>query len=290
MPDVIAAGTAGFSFGITSLLFPLLSLSSRLLIFVMLGAVAASALPRLSTLPQVYAAFLFGIMTPLISILIASDGEPGLSAIPIVFVMGISLFYSARQLHYDLLNGLLSRFGLENAAGEDKLTHLANRRRFDIALEQEWTRALRSGTPISLIMIDVDFFKKFNDRYGHQEGDLCLEQVAEALSQSAKRAIDLVARYGGEEFVVLLIQTTRDDAYTLCETMRQSVEKLNIPHHDSSFGRVTISMGGVTMYASTDLKAVELVRTADLALYRAKASGRNRVAWYDPKIDVESDQ
>ncbi|HBA66669.1 MAG: GGDEF domain-containing protein [Gammaproteobacteria bacterium HGW-Gammaproteobacteria-10] len=290
MPDVIAAGVAGLSFGITALLFPLLSLHTRLFIFVMLGAVAAAAMPRLSTLPSVYAAFLFGIMTPLISILIVMNSEPSLITIPAVLIMGCSLFYSAHQLHSDLLDGLLSRFGLENEAGEDKLTHLANRRRFDIVLEQEWLHALRSGTPLSLIMLDVDFFKKFNDRYGHQDGDDCLEQVAGALAQSAKRAIDLVARYGGEEFVVLLSQTTRDDAYTMAERMRQAVERLNIPHQDSTLNHVTISLGGFTTFAREDMKAEDLVKIADKALYRAKATGRNRVVWYDPNLDETNEE
>lgn len=290
MPDIIAAGAAGLGFGLTALLFPYLTLTTRLFVILMFGAVAAAALTRLSALPVVYAAFLFGIMAPLVSVLIVVDGEPGLDAIPAVLLMGVSLIYSSRRLHADLLDGLLSRFGLENAAGEDKLTHLANRRRFDIVLEQEWARARRSGLPISLIMVDVDFFKKFNDRYGHQEGDQCLAQVALALSQSVKRATDLVARYGGEEFVVLLSQTTRDDAYSLCERIRHAVESLNIPHQDSTLGLVTISLGGVTQYAREDVRAAELVRTADKALYRAKGTGRNKVVWYEPSLDGEGEQ
>ena len=290
-PYVIAAGAGGLGIGITALLFPYLSLTTRLFVILMLGAVAAGGLARLSALPFVYAAFLSGVVTPLVPVLILVDGEPGWSAIPVVLLVAASLLYSARQLHTDLLDGLLSRFGLENAAGEDKLTHLANRRRFDIVLEQEWRRARNhSGVPISLIMVDVDFFKKFNDRYGHQEGDYCLAQVALTLSKSARRSIDLVARYGGEEFVILLIQTTRDDAYELCERMRSSVENLNIPHQDSPLGRVTISLGGITLYARENLNAVELVRTADKALYRAKATGRNKVVWYDPSLDENTEQ
>lgn len=285
LPDMIAAGAAGLGLGLTALLLPYLSLTTRVFVMLMLGAIAAGALPRLSAIPSIYAVYIFGLLAPLMTVLVLADGEPGWSAIPVVLLMAASLLYSARQLHTDLLDSLLSNFGLENAAEEDKLTHLANRRRFDIALEQEWTRACRSGLPISLIMVDVDFFKKFNDYYGHQEGDHCLAQVAKALSQSARRTIDLVARYGGEEFVILLSQTTRDDAYALCERMRHSVYSLKIPHHDSTLGRVTISLGGVTLYARENLKSLDLVRTADKALYRAKATGRNRVVWFDPSLD-----
>ncbi|WP_031431253.1 GGDEF domain-containing protein [Methylomicrobium agile] len=283
--DIIAAGAAGLGFGFTPLLFPYLSLTTKLAVILMLGVIAAEALPRLSALLPVYAAFLLGLLVPLVSVLALADQELGRNAIPPILLMGISLFYSAHLLHKDLLESLLSRFGLENAAEEDELTHLANRRRFDIGLEQEWFHARRSEQPISLIMVDVDFFKKFNDRYGHQEGDRCLAQVARALSRSVRRATDLVARYGGEEFVIVLSHTTRDDAYALCELMRGAVEKLGIPHLDSTLGRVTISMGGVTLYARENLKAVELVRTADKALYRAKATGRNKVVWYDPVLD-----
>jgi diguanylate cyclase (GGDEF)-like protein len=283
--DIIAAGAAGLGFGLTALLFPYLSPTTRLVVSLMLGVIAVGALPRLSALLPVYAAFLFGLLAPLVSVLIVVESELSWSAIPAILLMGASLFYSARQLHKDLLDSLLSRFSLENAAGEDKLTHLANRRHFDIGLEQEWSHARRSKQPISLIMVDVDFFKKFNDRYGHQEGDHCLTQVAQAISLSARRATDLVARYGGEEFVIVLNQTTRDDAYAICELMRGAVESLSIPHPDSTLGHVTISMGGVTLYARENLKAVELVRTADKALYRAKATGRNKVEWYDPSLD-----
>lgn len=286
-PDIFAAGAAGLGFGLTAALFPYLSLTTKLVVILMLGVIAVGALPRLSALPSVYTAFLLGTLGPLVPVLFVLDDELGWSAIPVILLMGVSLSYSARQLHADLLESLLSRFGLENAAGEDKLTHLANRRRFDMILEQEWARARRSKQPISLIMVDVDFFKKFNDRYGHQEGDHCLAQVAMALSQSARRSIDLVARYGGEEFVVLLNQTTRDDAYAVCERMRSSVEKLGIPHQDSTLGHVTISMGGVTLYAKENLKAVDMVKTADKALYRAKAAGRNKVVWYDPSLDED---
>lgn len=286
-PDIVAAGAAGLGFGLTAVLFPYLSVTTRLVVILMLGVITVGALPRLSAIPSVYTAYLLGTLTPLVPMLFVLDDEPGWSAIPIILLMGVSLSYSARQLHRDLLENLLSRFGLESAAGEDKLTHLANRRRFDMILEQEWARARRSKQPISLIMVDVDFFKKFNDRYGHQEGDHCLAQVAMALSQSARRSIDFVARYGGEEFVILFNQTTRDDAYATCERMRSSVEKLGIPHQDSALGHVTISMGGVTLYAKENMKAVDMVRIADKALYRAKATGRNKIAWYDPDLDGE---
>lgn len=288
--DIVAAGIAGLGFGFSALLLPFISLPSQLFIFLMLGAVAVGRLARLSAIPAIYTAFLVGVMAPLVAMLVYIGDTLEFNehnALIIVLLMFLSLLYSARQLYSDLMDGLMSRFGLENAAGEDKLTQLANRRRFDLILEQEWSHAKRTSTPISLVMIDVDFFKKFNDHYGHQEGDECLAQVAKVLSKSVKRATDLVARYGGEEFVILLNQTTRDDAFKLCENIRHAVESLKLPHRESQLGYVTVSMGGVTLYAQEDMKATTLVKMADEALYRAKASGRNTVAWYEPNFDKE---
>ncbi|MGH8106319.1 MAG: GGDEF domain-containing protein, partial [Arenimonas sp.] len=136
--------------------------------------------------------------------------------------------------------------------------------------------------PLSLILIDVDHFKKFNDRYGHQSGDQCLAQVAQVLASSAKRACDFVARYGGEEFVILLYHMTRDDAFQLSERIRNSVENLSIAHKDSPHGRVTISLGGASILPNENSSAVNLLQTADKALYLAKENGRNRVEWLNP--------
>ena len=202
-----------------------------------------------------------------------------------MIIIGV-LYYSAVQRRRDLIDDLIARFGLENDAGEDKLTNIANRRRFDLTLEQVWGQARRSGVPISLIMIDIDYFKKFNDRYGHQAGDKCLITVAKVLANSAKRATDLVARYGGEEFVILLNQTTRNDAYQLAEEIRQQVESLRIENLDADLGIVTLSMGGVTVYANDSQESINPLKLADIALYRSKEQGRNQVSWY--QADVSS--
>ncbi|MBN2701787.1 MAG: diguanylate cyclase [Methylothermaceae bacterium] len=289
VPHVVAAGAGGISFGMTALLFPGLSLATKNLIILTLGVIAATFMPRLAALPSAFAAFLTGITGPLLAALILADEASLQRMIPVVLLMAVSLLFSVRTIHGELLDGVLVHFGLESAAGEDQLTRIPNRRRFDQALELEWRRACRVGAPLSLIMVDVDFFKKFNDRYGHQEGDRCLAQVAQALFQSARRITDLVARYGGEEFVVLLNHATRDDAFDLCEKMRIAVEQYAMPHADSPHGHVTISMGGASVFADEKTNPLELVRAADKALYRAKASGRNRVVWYDPAVDGQEE-
>jgi diguanylate cyclase (GGDEF)-like protein len=276
---IAAAGIAGLSFGLTAFLFPYFTLWIRVLVLLMLGAIAAGALPRLSALPAAYAAYLLGVIGPAVVVQLQLPGDLSWQVVPILLLMTTSLLYSARNTHADLMDTLLSHFSLESAAGEDKLTRIANRRRFDHILEQEWRRATRNQVPLSLIIIDVDFFKKFNDQYGHQSGDQCLAQVAQALARSAQRASDLVARYGGEEFVALLYHMTRDDAFQLAEQMRTAVEKLIIPHIDSPHGRVTISLGGATLLPHEHGDPWTLVRAADKALYEAKEKGRNRVNW-----------
>ncbi len=166
---------------------------------------------------------------------------------------------------------------LENLSNFDGLTQLANRRRFDEVLQSEARRLSRSGKPLALIMLDIDFFKPFNDNYGHGKGDECLIKVATALQQVTQRPGDLVARYGGEEFVVVLPETDIAGAAKVAEAMRRAVESLNYPHEYSSIAdHVTVSVG----YAAAELKqgpAEALLEQADHALYRAKSAGRNRV-------------
>ncbi len=168
---------------------------------------------------------------------------------------------------------------LEKLSMQDGLTGIANRRYFDQRAEVEWKRALRTGLPLSLILIDIDHFKQYNDHYGHGAGDDCLRQVAQALAHCGERPLDLVARYGGEEFVALLPETESDGALHLAEQMRVAVEALAIPHARSSAGSVvTLSIGVATHrpdQAKTDLR--HLQECADQALYRAKHQGRNQV-------------
>jgi diguanylate cyclase (GGDEF)-like protein len=166
---------------------------------------------------------------------------------------------------------------LKNLSNTDGLTRIPNRRRFDEQLDAEWRRMNREAKPVAVIMLDVDFFKRFNDRYGHQAGDDCLRSVASMIQQACRRPGDLAARYGGEEFVVILSGTDTNGAAHRAEEIRSSVENLHIPHEDSDVSPyVTVSLGVASAVPALRSLPSDLVISADRALYQAKMSGRNR--------------
>lgn len=166
---------------------------------------------------------------------------------------------------------------LQRQANQDGMTGIANRRYFDEYLAHEWRRAVRQHEPMAMIFADVDFFKKYNDHYGHQQGDTCLREVAQALHSQLRRPADLLARYGGEEFVVLLPGTTLAGAMFIADAMRAAVESLQMPHAASEAGPyVTLSLGVASIVPSEAMAEGFLIYGADQALYIAKKSGRNR--------------
>jgi len=169
---------------------------------------------------------------------------------------------------------------LREISQKDGLTGLFNRRHFDETLAEEWSRASRANppSPLSLILIDIDYFKPFNDTYGHQEGDACLKKVSAAIKKVVHRTADMVARYGGEELVVVLPNTQSQSALHVAEQMRKAVAQMRIPHSGSKAAEhVTISSGVATMAPSAQWAPKSIIEKADKALYQAKETGRNRV-------------
>jgi diguanylate cyclase (GGDEF)-like protein len=160
----------------------------------------------------------------------------------------------------------------------DELTRVANRRKFDEQLENEWGRSRRNQSPLSLIMMDIDFFKNFNDHYGHIAGDECLRKLAMGISAVCKRPADLFARYGGEEFVILLPETDSTGASFIARLVQDKIRSIRIPHAFSQVADfVTVSMGVVSLTARDDLTQLDLINTADHLLYDAKRGGRNQI-------------
>ena len=167
---------------------------------------------------------------------------------------------------------------LSNLAIHDGLTGIYNRRYFDETLAREWKRTMREKAPLSLIMLDIDYFKKYNDTYGHQAGDECLRQVATTISGALRRPADMAARYGGEEFVVVLPNLKLEDSAKFGETIRAKIEALKMEHKQSDANPfITVSLGIASVVPSSISSYEELVGAADKALYSAKNKGRNRV-------------
>lgn len=170
----------------------------------------------------------------------------------------------------------IANAALEELATVDSMTGLANRRRFDVFIQQEGQRADRSRLPLSLLLADIDHFKMFNDRYGHPAGDECIRQVASVLRAAANRVTDLGCRYGGEEFAVILADTPAEGAFAVGEFMRRQVEGLGMPNADAPDGIVTVSIGVATRDGDRYRRVVDLIQACDRALYEAKSLGRNR--------------
>jgi len=176
-------------------------------------------------------------------------------------------------------------YELDKISNTDELTKIGNRRSFNSVFVTEWQRAIRNKRSIALLIIDIDFFKLFNDTYGHIEGDKCLATVAQTLRYCMKRPADSIWRYGGEEFAIILPDT--DNAYNLAEICRKSIENLQIPHRTSTVSKVvTISIGVCICTPDQETNSISFIINVDKALYRAKNSGRNRVCSDNDKDEM----
>ena len=190
-------------------------------------------------------------------------------------VMSVSVIQLERKVFQDRMKNAYDE--MARTAETDSLTGLKNRRFIEAALSREWKRALRDRAQLAVLMVDVDYFKLYNDSYGHVAGDHCLRAVAEVLSRGARRPADIVARYGGEEFMCIFPNTDMRGAFLLAESLRRQIEALSEQPGSSLKCQVTVSVGCVAATPSLDTWSESLVEAADQALYRAKRNGRNRV-------------
>jgi diguanylate cyclase (GGDEF)-like protein len=216
----------------------------------------------------------------------------------VVLVNVAPTFAIVRQLHRQIIRALISdeeksrlvavvefthaellatNARMMTIASTDELTAIANRRRLDAVFEAEARRAERSMSSLAILVVDIDWFKRYNDTFGHPRGDGCLHDVAQGLARSLRRSTDLIGRYGGEEFVAILPETDAAEAREVAERARMAIEDLEIPHPASDFGRVTVSIGVATSGDGTSRRPSELIGIADQSLYLAKRTGRNRV-------------
>ena len=216
------------------------------------------------------------LLKPINSVVLAAK----IRAMQRIIQMRQSLLVLTRKL--DSANQELKRL-----TSLDGLTGIANRRHFDEVLAREWRRAMRQGDEIAVLMCDIDFFKQYNDTYGHQSGDECLRLVADTLVGTMERGGDLLARYGGEEFVAVLPGTSLLGAAWVAEQMRQAVSTVAIPHTGTALGYITASFGVASAVAMPETNPQDIVGAADLALYKAKHGGRNRVC-QTASLDIDS--
>jgi two-component system, cell cycle response regulator len=182
-----------------------------------------------------------------------------------------------KQIETTLKNANLR---LTYEANIDSLTQIANRRRFDEYITQEWSRCDREREHLSVLLCDVDYFKAYNDTYGHQAGDSCLYEVAKGIERAVKRPADIAFRYGGEEFAVILPHTNGEGAIKVAEEIQEQIQNLNLIHATSKIGNtVTLSVGVASIVPNTQTSSHNLISTADSALYDAKIQGRNRIIY-----------
>ncbi len=209
-----------------------------------------------------------------------SDMHVVYNALVLLFanVVGASVAYGLEMV---LRAHFLEARLLSEAASRDGLTALYNRRRFDEHLDRVWQQAQREGTTLALLLVDIDFFKRYNDRHGHQAGDECLRGVAAALQRAARRPLDFVARYGGEEFAVVLYDPSREYVRDLSSRIHAGMAALGIPHGESVAPVVTVSIGAAYVAPTLERSSHGFVQLADEALYEAKGNGRNQTAFRD---------
>ncbi len=208
-------------------------------------------------------------------------GMPGIDLTHYLLTLGIAnviCIAGAWNLEHARRTAWLEGQRLAETAMQDGLTGIPNRRRFDEHLQRAWAQSIRDRKPIALLLADIDHFKPYNDRYGHQAGDEAMKHVAGTLARFARRPLDLTARYGGEEFAIILFDTKRSDAEHLGAEILEAVQKLAIPHQDSGAAPVlTISIGIACVVPAARRSWAGLVQLADQALYAAKDGGRNRL-------------
>lgn len=260
-------------------LFPVNSIPHQLYLALTVCGILSRATPVLSVNKDVYRAFIVVMLAPLLLQLAHySTTEMHLALVLLLLVFGMTVYKSATFLatSFQRLHDLSSE--LKGMVTRDSLTQVANRHAFDERMLLEWKTANRHQAPLSLLMMDVDAFKAYNDTYGHQAGDQCLRTVAKVLEKSILRGTDFVARYGGEEFAVILPATDARGAYTVAERMRHHIEVLKLAHKNSQVSEhVTMSVGVATIIPKREDDIAAFIDSADQALYRSKAKGRNCV-------------
>ncbi|RFU44731.1 GGDEF domain-containing protein [Paraburkholderia sp. DHOC27] len=232
---------------------------------------------RMFTFARVPGTSMIVVVAPAVKDVLAAWRRRSLIAGGLTLALGGLFIVLSWLLAFTLQDKVRAQAELVRLAATDPLTGLSNRRVLDARLDEEWRRARRNGSPMSVLFVDVDHFKRFNDTYGHAAGDEVLAAVSECIDSVVRRSVDLVARYGGEEFAVVLPDTAEAGASLVAEKIRKKVQGMQFDHGASDHGTVTVSVGCATRLPSKGGSALELMAAADQQLYEAKSAGRNQV-------------
>lgn len=283
----LGACTSGLIWGAGGwFLFPSHSMSHQIFLSLMIGGMIAGALPLLSPLRGAYVCFILPALAPLTAQMFLQGDSIHMMMGLMGLIFGTAMLSSATRIQAVLAESIDLRLRLSDSiaignklqeiAYRDALTGVGNRRLFDDTFNKEWARAMRNGKPLSLIIVDIDYFKAYNDNYGHQAGDECLRVVAQAIQGILQRPSDLFARLGGEEFAILLPETGEEGTAKIATSTLELITDLRIPHRGSPISEyLTISLGSATAVPRRDMDTSLLFDAADRALYRAKKEGRN---------------
>ena len=266
----------GMLWGAAALLFyPISSIIHGLYFALVIVSILTAGLVVLPNLARAYPIFLTLVLSPLLIVLLRND-PVGNSKIVIALVL-FSLFSIpiARTYRNNLLQSIDLSIQLKHQARHDALTKIPNRRYFLEQLHTAWQSALRHKTPITVMILDIDYFKKINDTYGHNKGDECLQKVGRVLRDTVKRSGDYVARIGGEEFAIVLTNDKTESAIKISAILSSRISQQQIPTDSNEFITLTVSMGIACAIPSTELMQDDFIKAADQALYEAKEGGRN---------------
>ena len=249
----------------------------RMFMIVLLFGIISAGGIVLSTHRRSFILYCFPIAIPLVLHLVVQNQRiDWIFAVLVVLYIALALSAITR-LELAFFEGLKLRLQMQALSRTDPLTGLANRREFDDQLNEVWQNAIRASQPVGLILADVDYFKAYNDKYGHPEGDEALKRVARSFRGVASRGTDLCARIGGEEFAVIMPSTDLEGSFRIAEEIRQAMHVADIDHNGSPLGKLTISMGVTSMMSAKELTVDAFVENTDKALYRAKNNGRDRI-------------
>ncbi len=276
--------------GLSGLVFFPADLSHLVLMILVLFSVLLASIPTLAASRIAYYFQVLVTLLPITILLFLSSDEGHSLVAGAIIILSVTLILASNYIYQLLFELQETQLKLQGLADTDQLTQIANRRHFDRKFKVEWRRAMRERTPISMLLIDVDFFKKYNDTYGHQAGDDCLKQIADTMASITHRPADLASRYGGEEFSILLPVTKQADAVMLAERLRRKIEGLQMEHSRTDIGVVTVSIGVSCCEPAWDFTGktpddeqkvifpAMLLTAADNALYVSKERGRNQVS------------